>query len=695
MQKRAGTFIVIEGTDGSGKGTQFELLCERLRQAGYEIATFDFPQYGNPSSYFVKQYLNGEYGGAEAVSPYTASLFYALDRYEAAPQIKKALDEGKVVVSNRFTGSSMGHQGTKFRTPEERRGYFIWLDNLEFEMLKVPRPDISFVLRVPAEIAEELIDKKGAREYTDKKRDIHEADHAHLQKSVEVYDDLTQLFPRDFQRIDCVRSGKMLDVNAVQNMLWEKITPLLPPPPQLEMASKDIPSASAAAAAVQTPNVSEPAPGAEKNGRAEKISKKDKSAAAGKSPVSDFREVTAQHFVLRGASNLLVQHVQSARVAYAGEINPMPDYTQKDENGRYRYYTPNSFSAVTAQHYHAYVGQLFELYGTIAAAIARHLERTSPVPNNDRGKEWQSGIRAQALEIARPVLPAAASNDTIVLAFGQSLENVVIGLLSDELPELQAAGTLLLKEARTLSPSFLPEQANSSAGDPIAYKVTNESSVETLAQSFLPEVHAAETHPVHLTEVSPRNELDILADALYSHSSLPMSELRIELAAWPYNRKLDVFEAYVGTRSHRRQQPGQAFEKAWYTWDLVTSYALFRNLQRQQLAEGAVAQTLTPRYGYEVPAIIEAAGVADEYEQCFDLSLELYSLLQQAGHSYEAQYATLQGHRMRWKLAQNALETVRLIERTPNSSSMRSLQQTMLAHLAETHPLIAELVLLP
>src|SRR5262245_51892314 len=102
MQKRAGTFIVIEGTDGSGKGTQFDLLCERLRQAGYDIATFDFPQYGSPSSYFVKQYLNGEYGTSADVGPYTASLFYALDRYEAAPKIREALDKGRIVVSNRF-----------------------------------------------------------------------------------------------------------------------------------------------------------------------------------------------------------------------------------------------------------------------------------------------------------------------------------------------------------------------------------------------------------------------------------------------------------------------------------------------------------------------------------------------------------------------------------------------------------------
>jgi dTMP kinase len=78
MENTTGIFLVIEGTDGSGKGTQFKLLVERLRNAGHEVATFDFPQYDEPSSYFVKEYLNGKYGSAEDVGPYTGSLFYAL-----------------------------------------------------------------------------------------------------------------------------------------------------------------------------------------------------------------------------------------------------------------------------------------------------------------------------------------------------------------------------------------------------------------------------------------------------------------------------------------------------------------------------------------------------------------------------------------------------------------------------------------
>jgi dTMP kinase len=94
MADQKGIFIVIEGSDGSGKGTQFRLLTERLRAVGYEVEIFDFPRYHKTSSHFVQRYLNGDYGPAKDISPYTASLFFALDRFEAAPAIRKALNQG-------------------------------------------------------------------------------------------------------------------------------------------------------------------------------------------------------------------------------------------------------------------------------------------------------------------------------------------------------------------------------------------------------------------------------------------------------------------------------------------------------------------------------------------------------------------------------------------------------------------------
>src|SRR5437868_8335619 len=147
MNRSKGAFIVIEGSDGSGKSTQFNLLKERLKAIGYDVAVFDFPRYDEQSSYFVRQYLAGAYGPAMAVSAYTASLFYAMDRFAAAKDIRKALRQGKIVLANRYAGSNMAHQGAKFKDPVEQRGFFVWEDNLEFQLLNIPRPDVSFLDR--------------------------------------------------------------------------------------------------------------------------------------------------------------------------------------------------------------------------------------------------------------------------------------------------------------------------------------------------------------------------------------------------------------------------------------------------------------------------------------------------------------------------------------------------------------------
>jgi len=218
-----GTFIVIEGSDGSGKGTQFKIVSDRLKEQGYDVATYDFPQYNQESSYFVREYLNGNYGSADELGAYTPSLFFALDRFQAAQQIKKDLAAGKVVLSNRFIGANLAHQGQKIDDEAERTKYYDWLYDLEFNILGIPKPDVNIVLIVPADIAQKLVDQKEARSYTDKKRDIHEADLNHLQRAVAAYEKLCVQFPGEFIRIDGTEQGELLSIDAVTEKLWVEI----------------------------------------------------------------------------------------------------------------------------------------------------------------------------------------------------------------------------------------------------------------------------------------------------------------------------------------------------------------------------------------------------------------------------------------------------------------------------------------
>lgn len=227
-----GLFIVLEGSDGSGKTTQFRLLAARLRAVGYRVETFDFPQYDKPSSHFVRQYLAGRYGPASEISPYTSSLFYAVDRYEAAKDIRKALEQGKIVLANRYTGSNMAHQGAKFGSNAEKRGFFIWAESLEYELLGIPRPTVNFFLNMPAQIAAKLISHRAKAAKA--KLDEHESSSSHLNGATETYKLLCELFPKDFVMVNCAKDGKPLDVKFISNMIWEGLKPILPPNPPLK-----------------------------------------------------------------------------------------------------------------------------------------------------------------------------------------------------------------------------------------------------------------------------------------------------------------------------------------------------------------------------------------------------------------------------------------------------------------------------
>ena len=221
---KKGKFIVLEGTDGSGKAAQFGQLLKRLKKQRIEVRTLDFPRYGKPSSYFIEQYLKGQYGTWQEVGAYRASLFYALDRFAASSKVKKWLKQGKVVISNRYVASNLGHQGVKIRNKPARKRFFKWVNDLEYKILSLPKPDINIFLHMPATIAWDLIANKGPREYLGcKKRDIHEQDILHLRQAEKVFLEVVELFPEEFVTVECVRQGKLLSIEEISEKVWRVV----------------------------------------------------------------------------------------------------------------------------------------------------------------------------------------------------------------------------------------------------------------------------------------------------------------------------------------------------------------------------------------------------------------------------------------------------------------------------------------
>ena len=196
-----------------------------------------------------------------------------------------------------------------------------------------------------------------------------------------------------------------------------------------------------------------------------------------------------------------------------------------------------------------------------------------------------------------------------------------------------------------------------------------------------------------MTDYSPKNELELTAHMLYEYTDMSEEQLSDFVRTLSYDEKHKILQTYVGERRNRRHKPGRALERATYSWDILCDYGSFRDLQRHRVVSDLTWQKLTPRYGYDVPELVQEAELTDSYLEAFDISLELHSLLQAAGYDEESQYATLLGHNMRWKVTMNAREAMHFIELRTSAQGhpgYRKIVKEMFDQLAAVHPLMAD-----
>lgn len=217
MNHRKGKLVVIDGTDGSGKGTQTELLMKYLDDHKVKNKYIDFPRYYTSfHGQMVGRYLAGEFGTLDSASPYLTSLFYAMDRLTARDEIIDWLEEGNTVVANRYTTSSMAFQTARIAL-DKREEFLKWLYEMEYKEHKLPKENVVLFLYVPVEISQKLIEQKNKRDYTrGQKKDINEANVNYQKEVLKLYLELAKKY-KHWEVIRCVDGrGKLLAIPKVQ-----------------------------------------------------------------------------------------------------------------------------------------------------------------------------------------------------------------------------------------------------------------------------------------------------------------------------------------------------------------------------------------------------------------------------------------------------------------------------------------------
>jgi len=220
----SGRLIVFEGTDGSGKSTQFKALCDRLSGQGTAYEKLVFPQYKEPSSALIRMYLAGEFGSHPGdVNPYAASAFYAVDRYASMKKVwGEHYKNGGLILADRYTTSNAVHQSAKL--PEGQREEFCrWLDEFEHDRLELPRADLVLYLDMPTDFAVKLL--RSREQATNTSADIHEVDDGYLATCRTAALQAAKVL--GWTVIPCVDNGRLRSIEEIHEEIWALVAPLL------------------------------------------------------------------------------------------------------------------------------------------------------------------------------------------------------------------------------------------------------------------------------------------------------------------------------------------------------------------------------------------------------------------------------------------------------------------------------------
>ena len=215
-----GKLIVIEGTDGSGKSTQFRLLTDRISKDGIEFKKLVFPQYEEPSSALIRMYLGGEFGSHPTdVNAYAASAFYAVDRYASYKKVwGQWYENGGLILSDRYTTSNAVHQASK-EEGENQKKFLNWLYEFEYDKLGLPRPDLTIYLDVPTDFTEKML--RHREQDTNTNADIHEQDTEYLSTCRRTGRAAAKFY--GWTVIDCVKGGAMRSIDDIHEEIYRHV----------------------------------------------------------------------------------------------------------------------------------------------------------------------------------------------------------------------------------------------------------------------------------------------------------------------------------------------------------------------------------------------------------------------------------------------------------------------------------------
>jgi dTMP kinase len=218
-----GKLIIIEGSDGSGKATQTEILFNRLSMDGLNVKKVEFPNYKSDSSALIKMYLNGEFGTEPTdVNPYAASSFYAVDRFASFKKDWKSFyEDGGIVLADRYTTSNMIHQAAKITGLEEKNKFLDWLWEFEFSLFNLPIPDCVLFLDMPPKFSRRLMAERANKFTGEESKDIHERNTDYMENSYANAKQIAEKY--EWEKINCINNEDIRSIEEISEEIYNRV----------------------------------------------------------------------------------------------------------------------------------------------------------------------------------------------------------------------------------------------------------------------------------------------------------------------------------------------------------------------------------------------------------------------------------------------------------------------------------------
>ena len=384
-------------------------------------------------------------------------------------------------------------------------------------------------------------------------------------------------------------------------------------------------------------------------------------------------QLGAVHLACEQASNLLTKVLERGRLmSYLEQSTRYLAYDERS-GGRYRYHRPPSvMSSRAGTRFVGDVDRMFDAYGDMVRRMTAWLtEHPDAAPGTSAGTSLAAkgsdlarrrAIRAQAFDSARGLLPAASLSNVGIFGTGQAYEALLLRMRAHPLPEVRSYAQMMLTELRKVIPSFLRRVDQPDRGVVWSdYLEANRDSMSEFAADLFADDVAEPVAEVVLTDWDPDGETKMLAAMLYPYTSLPESQIAARVADMTEAQRMELVQRYCGERTNRRHRPGRGLERLDYRFDVLGDYGSFRDLQRHRLLT-IEWQPLVPQHGYAVPALVDAAGGGEAYDDVMELSAELYDTVAETVGALEASYAVAMAYRVRYSMQFNAREAMHMIE---------------------------------